>query len=111
MKYWQDYVDRQQGVILNLSPEETITLRAVLGRVGGCPQNSARKFADAIYDRLPATVNIGTYTGFADKFLDSKKGYVQFENIQPRVRTITIDGKEIQISEESYQALKKQFCE
>ena len=33
---------------LTLSQEELSTLRDVLGRVGGCPQKSRRKYSDAI---------------------------------------------------------------
>lgn len=44
-----------------------------------------------------------------------KQGYILLENLKanklPKVRTITIDEKEITISEESYQALKKALKE
>ena len=33
---------------LTLSQEELSTLRDVLGRVGGCPENSRRKYSNAI---------------------------------------------------------------
>jgi hypothetical protein len=37
---------------LELSEEEAITLRLILGSVGGCPRESARKHADSINDVL-----------------------------------------------------------
>ncbi len=47
-----------EKVTLEMNQSEAITLLAILSRVGGCPTNSPRKHADAIYKTLIEAVNM-----------------------------------------------------
>ncbi len=41
-----------ENITLVLTKEEAYTLKAVLGRIGGCPQTSPRQYTQDIYNAL-----------------------------------------------------------
>jgi hypothetical protein len=54
---------------LEFSPEELITLRRVLGGLGGSPGNSARYFLDQISNKL-SKLNMPTYLEYVDQVFE-----------------------------------------
>lgn len=56
----------------------------------------------------------GDYTQVCDILVTNNNGdfwFTQSRFVKPAAHTITIDGKDIVISDESFANLKKQFCE
>lgn len=55
---YKEVVQPIEKVTLEINQSEAITLLAILARVGGCPLNSPRKYADSIYTALRDATNI-----------------------------------------------------
>lgn len=48
-------------VVLTLTQKEAETLMTILGRIGGCPYTSPRKFADRVYNSLDEIGVVNVY--------------------------------------------------
>lgn len=49
--FFEDYPE-EPFLTLSLSEDEAETLRAILGKVGGCPENSPRKYMERVWSEL-----------------------------------------------------------
>lgn len=49
--FFEDYPE-DPFLTLSLSEDEAETLRAILGKVGGCPENSPRKYMERVWSEL-----------------------------------------------------------
>lgn len=49
--FFEDYPE-EPFLTLSLSKDEAETLRAILGKVGGCPENSPRKYMERVWSEL-----------------------------------------------------------
>lgn len=57
---------KQDFVTIELSMEEALALRIALGKIGGCPKTSIRKYLESVYNSLEQLFRNVSYKKYND---------------------------------------------